>query len=48
MMSSNVLHVIPAMAPRYGGPSVAVIGMCQALRNAGRLDAGRHDGRGRP
>ena len=35
MTSSNVLHVIPAVAPRYGGPSVAVIGMCQALRNAG-------------
>ena len=35
MTSSNVLHVIPAVAPRYGGPSVAVIGMCRALRNAG-------------
>lgn len=27
----RVLHVIPAVAPRYGGPSQAVIGMCRAL-----------------
>jgi glycosyltransferase involved in cell wall biosynthesis len=26
-----VLHVIPAVAARYGGPSVAVVGMCRAL-----------------
>lgn len=28
----RVLHVIPAIAPGYGGPSQAVIQMCQALR----------------
>lgn len=31
----RVLHVIPALAPRYGGPSTAAIGMCRALRAAG-------------
>src|SRR5258706_11179785 len=31
----RVLHVIPAVAPRYGGPSGAVISMCRALRDAG-------------
>ena len=31
----NVLHVIPAVAPRYGGPSVAVIEMCRALERRG-------------
>ena len=31
----RVLHVIPAVAPRYGGPSRAVIGMCRALRARG-------------
>ncbi|HYN10673.1 MAG TPA: glycosyltransferase [Vicinamibacterales bacterium] len=30
-MAANVLQVIPAIAPRYGGPSAAMIGMCQAL-----------------
>ncbi|HET9373023.1 MAG TPA: glycosyltransferase [Vicinamibacterales bacterium] len=30
-----VLHVIPAVAPRYGGPSAAVIGMCRALQSLG-------------
>ncbi|MBI3016262.1 MAG: glycosyltransferase, partial [Candidatus Tectomicrobia bacterium] len=28
----KVLHVIPAVAPRYGGPSRAVIEMCGALK----------------
>src|SRR5438128_1327137 len=27
----NVLHVIPAVAPRYGGPSAALLPMCEAL-----------------
>jgi len=31
----KVLHVIPAVAPRYGGPSVAVAGYCRALARAG-------------
>lgn len=31
----RVLHVIPAIAARYGGPSTAVIGMCRALSTAG-------------
>ena len=31
----SVLHVIPAVAPRYGGPSEAVIRYCQALRARG-------------
>jgi glycosyltransferase involved in cell wall biosynthesis len=30
-----VLHVIPSVAPRDGGPSAAVAGMCQALERAG-------------
>jgi len=34
----RVLHVIPSIAPRYGGPSTAVIGMNRALRAAG-IDA---------
>jgi glycosyltransferase involved in cell wall biosynthesis len=34
----RVLHVIPAVAAQYGGPSVAVIGMCRALR-ATAIDA---------
>ncbi len=35
MMQGDILHVIPAVAPRYGGPSAAMIGMCQALRSLG-------------
>lgn len=31
----KVLHVIPAMAARYGGPTTAVLGMCRALMTAG-------------
>jgi glycosyltransferase involved in cell wall biosynthesis len=31
----NVLHVIPALAARYGGPSRAVVGMCRALEERG-------------
>jgi glycosyltransferase involved in cell wall biosynthesis len=31
----RVLHVIPAVAPRYGGPSAAVVGMCRALYGLG-------------
>ncbi len=27
----KVLHVIPAIAPRYGGPSRAILGLCRAL-----------------
>lgn len=31
----NVLHVIPAVAERYGGPSHAVFDMCRALAGVG-------------
>jgi glycosyltransferase involved in cell wall biosynthesis len=32
---ANVLHVIPAIAARYGGPSAATLGLCRALELAG-------------
>jgi glycosyltransferase involved in cell wall biosynthesis len=31
----RILHVIPALAARYGGPSIAAVGMCRALTRAG-------------
>lgn len=31
----KVLHIIPAVASRYGGPSAAVFGMCRALAAKG-------------
>jgi len=31
----RVLHVIPAVAPRYGGPSRAIVQMCGALQEQG-------------
>jgi glycosyltransferase involved in cell wall biosynthesis len=34
-MPLRVLHVVPALAERYGGPSAATVGMCRALREAG-------------
>lgn len=34
-MPLRLLHVIPAIAARYGGPSTAVVGMCRALRAEG-------------
>lgn len=46
----KILHVIPAIAPRYGGPSTAVIQMCRALATAGaevHLAATDADGPGR-
>lgn len=34
-MAHRILHVIPAIAPRYGGPSAATFGLCRALRAEG-------------
>jgi hypothetical protein len=31
----RVLYVILAVAPRYGGPSQAIVEMCRALREQG-------------
>jgi glycosyltransferase involved in cell wall biosynthesis len=31
----KILHVIPGIAPRYGGPSQAIIEMCRALQDHG-------------
>jgi glycosyltransferase involved in cell wall biosynthesis len=31
----KILHVIPSVAARYGGPSLAIFPMCQALAEAG-------------
>jgi glycosyltransferase involved in cell wall biosynthesis len=33
--SLKVLHVIPAVAPRYGGPSQAIFTMCRAMQAQG-------------
>jgi glycosyltransferase involved in cell wall biosynthesis len=49
-MSCKVLHVIPALAPRYGGPSTAVVGMCRTLIAGGvptLIASTDADGRGR-
>jgi glycosyltransferase involved in cell wall biosynthesis len=49
-MSCKVLHVIPALAPRYGGPSAAVVGMCRVLIAGGvptLIASTDADGRGR-
>lgn len=35
MTGLRALHVIPALAPRYGGPSRVVFSMCRALRAMG-------------
>jgi glycosyltransferase involved in cell wall biosynthesis len=31
----KILHVIPAVSPRYGGPSSSIVEMCRALRGVG-------------
>ncbi|HKC63758.1 MAG TPA: glycosyltransferase, partial [Pyrinomonadaceae bacterium] len=46
----KVLHVIPSVAPRYGGPSRAVVEMCHALKGCGvdtLISATNADGGGR-
>lgn len=35
----RVLHVIPGISPRYGGPSQAVFGMCRALGRSTDIEA---------
>lgn len=45
----RVLHVIPAVAPRYGGPSRAVFSLCAAARSRGvesMIATTNADGRG--
>lgn len=45
-----MLHVIPAVAPRYGGPSQAIFEMCRALKSRGfevLIATTDVDGRGR-
>jgi glycosyltransferase involved in cell wall biosynthesis len=34
-MRPRILHVVPSLAPRYGGPSAATLGICRALAAAG-------------
>ena len=49
-MGCRVLQVIPAVAPRYGGPSVAVVGIARALAAQGhnvQIVTTDADGRGR-
>ena len=46
----KVLHVIPAIAPRYGGPSQAVLDMCRGLKTLNIetvIVTTDHDGPGR-
>jgi len=31
----KVLHVVPTLSPRFGGPGVSAIGLCKALMNKG-------------
>src|SRR5476649_2137624 len=44
----KILHVIPAVAPKYGGPSAVAVGLARALRNLGadaRIATTSADGR---